>query len=60
MSIHRAFRLLHGKKESRVLTSRRAAAVLTALTAEGVPAARLETFDGGSDKDPRIVVSKAK
>jgi hypothetical protein len=49
-----------GKKESRLLASRRAAAVLSALTAEGVPAARLETSDGGSDKDPRIVVSKAE
>lgn len=49
-----------GKKESKLLASKRADAVLAALTAGGVPAAQLRTSDGGSDKDPRIVVSKAK
>jgi len=49
-----------GKKESKLLSSNRANVLRAALSVEGVPAERLETADGGSDKNPRIVVSKAK
>ncbi len=49
-----------GKSENRLLSQKRAAAVVAALTARGVPAARLAVSGGGSDKDPRIVVSEGK
>jgi hypothetical protein len=49
-----------GKSESRKLARKRAEAVLAALSARGVPAERLAVSDGGSDKDPRIIVSESK
>jgi hypothetical protein len=49
-----------GKAPSRLLSQKRAAAVLAGLTARGVPAERLVVSGGGSDKDPRIVVSEGK
>jgi hypothetical protein len=49
-----------GKGPSRLLSQKRAAAVLAGLTARGVPAERLVVSGGGSDKDPRIVVSEGK
>jgi hypothetical protein len=49
-----------GKAQNRLLSHKRSGAVLAALTAEGIPAARLTLSDGGADKDPRIVVSETK
>jgi hypothetical protein len=49
-----------GKAPSRLLAQKRAAAVVAGLTARGVPAERLVVSGGGSDKDPRIVVSEGK
>jgi hypothetical protein len=49
-----------GKSQSRLLAQKRAAAVLQALTREGIAAERLTVAEGGSDKDPRIIVSERK
>ncbi len=49
-----------GKKQNRSLAQKRAAAVLAALAARGVPADRLAVADGKADKDPRIIVSEGK
>ena len=49
-----------GKAQNRLLSQKRAAAVLAALAARGVSAERLTVSDGKSDKDPRIIVSEAK
>jgi hypothetical protein len=49
-----------GKTQNKLLSQKRGAAVLAALTARGVPAERLSVSDGGGDKDPRIVVSEGK
>jgi hypothetical protein len=49
-----------GKAQNRLLSQKRAAAVLAALTARGVPAERLTVSDGKSDKDARIIVSEGK
>ena len=49
-----------GKAQSRLLSQKRAAAVLAALAARGVPAERLTVADGKSDKDPRIILSEGK
>jgi len=49
-----------GKAQNRLLSRKRSGAVLAALTAEGIPAARLILSDGGADKDPRIVLSETK
>jgi OmpA family protein len=49
------------KAQNKLLSQKRGAAVLAALTARGVPADRLTVSDGGADKkDPRIIVSEAK
>jgi hypothetical protein len=49
-----------GKAQNRLLSRKRSGAVLAALTAEGIPAARLILSDGGADKEPRIVLSETK
>lgn len=49
-----------GKAQNRLLSRKRAGAILAALTARGVPAERLSLSDGKSDKDPRIIVSENK
>ena len=50
-----------GKAQNKLLSQKRGAAVLAALTARGVPAGRLTVSDGGADKkDPRIIVSEGK
>jgi OmpA family protein len=49
-----------GKAPNRLLSEKRAAAVLVALTARGIPAERLTVAGGGADKDPRIIVSEGK
>jgi hypothetical protein len=49
-----------GKSQSGQLARKRAAVVLAALVAEGIPDNRLALAGGGSDKDPRIVVSETK
>ena len=50
-----------GKAQNKLLSQKRGAAVLAALTARGVPADRLTVSDGGADKkDPRIIVSEGK
>jgi hypothetical protein len=49
-----------GKAQTRLLSQKRGAAVLAALTARGVPADRLTVAEGKSDKDPRIIVSEDK
>jgi hypothetical protein len=49
-----------GKAPNRLLSRKRSGAVLAALTAEGIPAARLILSDGGADKEPRIVLSETK
>jgi outer membrane protein OmpA-like peptidoglycan-associated protein len=48
------------KTRNRDLARRRAAAVITALTAEGIAKTRLTVSDGGADKDVRIVISGVK
>jgi hypothetical protein len=49
-----------GKSQSGQLARKRAAVVLAALVAEGITDNRLALAGGGSDKDPRIVVSETK
>jgi hypothetical protein len=49
-----------GKSQSRLLSQKRARAVVRALAREGIAAERLTMTDGGSDKDPRIIVSERK
>lgn len=49
-----------GKAPNKLLSRKRSGAVLAALTAEGIPAARLTLSDGGADKDPRIVLAETK
>lgn len=49
-----------GKAQNQLLSQKRAAAVLAALTARGVSVERLAVSDGKSDKDPRIIVSEGK
>jgi hypothetical protein len=50
-----------GKKaQNRKLSHLRATAVIAALVAEGVPAGRLAIAEGGSDKNPRIIVQESK
>jgi outer membrane protein OmpA-like peptidoglycan-associated protein len=50
-----------GKKaQNRALSHQRAAAVMTGLVAEGIPAAQLKVAEGGSDKDTRIVIQETK
>jgi hypothetical protein len=49
-----------GKSQSGLLARKRAAVVLAALVAEGIPENRLTVAGGGSDKDPRIVISETK
>ncbi len=48
------------KAQNRLLSKKRAGAILAALSARGVPADRLSLSDGKSDKDPRIIVSEGK
>jgi hypothetical protein len=49
------------KAQNKLLSQKRGATVVAALTARGVPADRLIVSDGGADKkDPRIIVSEAK
>jgi hypothetical protein len=48
------------KTRSQQLAQKRAAAVVTALIAQGMPQNRLTAGGGGSDKDPRVVVSETK
>jgi hypothetical protein len=49
-----------GKGPNKLLSHKRSAGVLAALTAEGIPENRLTLTDGGADKDPRIVLSETK
>jgi outer membrane protein OmpA-like peptidoglycan-associated protein len=49
-----------GKAQNRLLSQKRAAAVVAALTAEGIAPQRLRVSDGGADKDVRIVVAESK
>ncbi|HWN19852.1 MAG TPA: OmpA family protein [Gemmatimonadales bacterium] len=49
-----------GKAQNRLLSQKRGAAVLAALTARGVPADALTVSEGKADKDPRIIVSEGK
>ncbi len=48
------------KSEMRALARKRAEAVTSALTAEGIPADRMSVSDGKGDKDPRIIISETK
>ena len=48
------------KAASRALAQKRAVVAITALIAQGVPQPRLVAADGGSDKDPKLVVSETK
>ena len=49
-----------GKAQNRLLSQKRAAAVVAALTARGISSERLAVSDGKSDKDARIIVSEDK
>ena len=49
-----------GKTQNRLLSQKRAAAVVAALTAQGISSERLAVTDGKSDKDARIIVSEGK
>ena len=49
-----------GKAQNRLLSQKRAAAVVAALTARGISSERLAVSDGKSDKDARIIVSEYK
>lgn len=48
------------KEQSQLLARNRAAVVVSFLIAEGLPEDRLTATDGGSDKDPRVVISATK
>jgi hypothetical protein len=48
------------KALSQALAQKRAAVVVAVLVGEGVPQDRLTTVAGGSDKDPRVVLSESK
>jgi outer membrane protein OmpA-like peptidoglycan-associated protein len=49
-----------GKAQNRLLSEKRAAVVIAALTAEGIVPQRLSVSGGGADKDVRVVVSESK
>jgi hypothetical protein len=46
--------------KGRQLAQRRVAVVIAELVRQGMPQARLVPNDGGSDKDPRLVISETK
>jgi hypothetical protein len=48
------------KARSQALAQKRAAVVVAVLVGEGVPQERLTAVSGGSDKDPRVVLSESK
>lgn len=48
------------KAKSQQLAQKRAAVVVAGLVGEGVPQNRITSADGGSDQDPRVVVSESK
>lgn len=48
------------KAQSQALAQKRAAVVVAVLVGEGVPQDRLTAVAGGSDKDPRVVLSESK
>jgi hypothetical protein len=48
------------KTQNKMLARKRADAIVAALVTEWIPANRLSTTDGKSDKDPRIIVSETK
>jgi hypothetical protein len=48
------------KEQNQLLARKRAAVVVSFLIAEGLQEDRLVVVDGGSDKDPRIVISETK
>lgn len=48
------------KAKNQQLAQKRAAVIVAVLVGEGVPQDRLSPADGGSDKDPRVIVSEGK
>ena len=50
----------HNGGKSRQLAQRRAAVVIAELIRQGMPQPRLVPADGGSDKDPRLLISETK
>jgi hypothetical protein len=50
----------HNGGKSRQLAQRRVAVVIAELIRQGMPQPRLVPADGGSDKDPRLLISETK
>ena len=50
----------HNGGKNRQLAQRRVAVVIAELIRQGMPQPRLVPADGGSDKDPRLLISETK